>query len=168
MPSSRKSNIRSRWYRPNEKPLDSGSNPQKNAEPIGEISSTNNLEFIDDLSNVRPPKAPNKRPQNRNKNSFKKDRSSRNNKDQDRFSNSSNKDKAKNITEIKEKANQILLTTKVLKVFIKTVVEKRNPKTVETLRTKRAMESNPNQKSPNCPPLLQRFLVNNLNFITFL
>ena len=107
MPSSRKSNIRSRWYRPNEKPLDSGSNPQKNAEPIGEISSTNNLEFIDDLSNVRPPKAPNKRPQNRNKNSFKKDRSSRNNKDQDRFSNSSNKDKDKKHNgDKKKKANK--------------------------------------------------------------
>ena len=79
------------------------------------------------------------------------------------------KTKLKNITEIKRRKRiKILLTTKVLKVFIKTVVEKRNPKTVDTLRTKRGMESNPNQKSPNCPPLLQRFLVNNLNFITFL
>ena len=169
MPSSRKSNIRSRWYRPNEKPLDSGSNPQKNAEPIGEISSTNNLEFIDDLSNVRPPKAPNKRPQNRNKNSFKRIVHPEIIKIKIGSQIRATKTKLKNITEIKRRKRiKILLTTKVLKVFIKTVVEKRNPKTVDTLRTKRGMESNPNQKSPNCPPLLQRFLVNNLNFITFL
>ena len=95
MPSSRKSNIRSRWYRSNEKPLESGSNSQKNADPIGEISSTKNSEFIDDLSNARPPKAPKKRQQNKNKNSFGKDAPSPNNRDQGRFSDSNNKDKAK-------------------------------------------------------------------------
>ena len=167
MPSSRKSNIRSRWYRPNEKPLDYGSNPQKNAEPIGEISSTENLEFIDDLSNARPPKVPKKRPQNRNKNSFGKNGSSRNNRDQDRVSDSSNKEKArKHNGDKKRKLIKILLTTKALEALIITVVEKRNPKTVDILRKKRLIRTNPNQKNPSYPPLLQRFLVNELNCIS--
>ena len=134
MPSSRKSNIRSRWYRPNEKPLDSGSNPQKNAEPIGEISSTNNLEFIDDLSNVRPPKAPNKRTQNRNKNPLERIVHPEIIKIKIDSQIRATKTKLIKITEIRRRKRiKILLTIKVLTVFIKTVVEKRNPKTVDTL-----------------------------------
>ena len=53
MPISKKSNIRSRWYRPNEKPLESGTTPQLN-EPKGEILISYNEKLIDDLSSAKP------------------------------------------------------------------------------------------------------------------
>ena len=53
MPISKKSNIRSRWYRPNEKPLESGTTPQLN-EPKGEILISDNEKLIDDLSSAKP------------------------------------------------------------------------------------------------------------------
>ena len=49
-----KSRLRSRWYRPNEKPLETASKSQKNKEPFGEISSINE-KLVDDLSNAKPP-----------------------------------------------------------------------------------------------------------------
>ena len=54
MPITSKSNIRSRWYRPNEKPLKSEGVPQLN-EPKGEILINKNDKLIDDLSSVPPP-----------------------------------------------------------------------------------------------------------------
>ena len=54
MSITNKSNIRSRWYRANEKPLESGTNPQVN-EPKGEISISENEKLVDDLSSVKPP-----------------------------------------------------------------------------------------------------------------
>ena len=56
MPITSKSNIRSRWYRPNEKPLKSEGVPQLN-EPKGEILINKNDKLIDDLSSVKPPPA---------------------------------------------------------------------------------------------------------------
>ena len=53
MPITSKSNIRSRWYRPNEKPLKSEGVPQLN-EPKGEILINKNDKLIDDLSSVNP------------------------------------------------------------------------------------------------------------------
>ena len=53
MPISKKSNIRSRWYRPNEKPLESGTTPQLN-EPKGEILISDKEKLIDDLSSAKP------------------------------------------------------------------------------------------------------------------
>jgi hypothetical protein len=46
-----KSKLRSRWYRPNEKPLESSSGNQKNNEPFGEID-TSGLKIEDDLSKI--------------------------------------------------------------------------------------------------------------------
>ncbi|MFL2735837.1 MAG: hypothetical protein ACJ0E8_02550 [Gammaproteobacteria bacterium] len=46
-----KSKLRSRWYRPNEKPLESNSGNQKNTEPFGEID-TSGLKIEDDLSKI--------------------------------------------------------------------------------------------------------------------
>ena len=60
MPITSKSNIRSRWYRPNEKPLKSQGVPQLN-EPKGEILINKNDKLIDDLSSVKPPKVAAKR-----------------------------------------------------------------------------------------------------------
>ena len=51
---SKKSNIRSRWYRSNEKPLESKDSQSKPNEPMGEISITENEKFIDDLTLVKP------------------------------------------------------------------------------------------------------------------
>ena len=53
MPITSKSNIRSRWYRPNEKPLKSEGVPQLN-EPKGEILINENDKLIDDLSSATP------------------------------------------------------------------------------------------------------------------
>ena len=66
MPITSKSNIRSRWYRPNEKPLKSEGVPQLN-EPKGEILINKNDKLIDDLSSVKPPPAA-KREEKRNPN----------------------------------------------------------------------------------------------------
>ena len=44
-----KSKLRSRWYRSNEKPLESNKNSQKVNEPFGEISNTD-TNLKDDLS----------------------------------------------------------------------------------------------------------------------
>ena len=44
-----KSKLRSRWYRSNEKPLESNKNSQKVNEPFGEISNTD-INLKDDLS----------------------------------------------------------------------------------------------------------------------
>ena len=54
MSVSKKSNIRSRWYRSNEKPLESNDSQSKPNEPMGEISITENEKFIDDLTLVKP------------------------------------------------------------------------------------------------------------------
>ena len=54
MSITKKSNIRSRWYRANEKPLESGTNPQIN-EPKGEISISEDEKLVDDLSSAKPP-----------------------------------------------------------------------------------------------------------------
>lgn len=49
-----KSRLRSRWYRPNEKPLETSSGGSKNQEPFGEISATDE-KLVDDLTNAKPP-----------------------------------------------------------------------------------------------------------------
>ena len=52
--SETKSRIRSRWYRANERPLESQSTPVAN--PTGEITLTEGVVLKDDLSNATPPK----------------------------------------------------------------------------------------------------------------
>lgn len=49
-----KSRLRSRWYRPNEKPLETSSGSSKNQEPFGEISATDEKR-VDDLTHAKPP-----------------------------------------------------------------------------------------------------------------
>ena len=44
-----KINIRSRWYRANEKPLESKGSESKTNEPVGEISISDKEKFKDDL-----------------------------------------------------------------------------------------------------------------------
>src|SRR6056300_895611 len=56
-----KSKLRSRWYRPNEKPLETSTEDKKNTEPFGEIQNTGE-KLVDDLSKAKPS------PQNRNEN----------------------------------------------------------------------------------------------------
>ena len=68
----------------------------------------------------------------------------------------------------KKKANKNSTYNQSADGFHKNGRGKKKSKNRRYPKNKRGMESNPNQKSPNCPPLLQRFLVNNLNFITFL
>ena len=51
--SGTKSRIRSRWYRANERPLESQSTPVAN--PTGEITLTEGAVLKDDLSNAKPP-----------------------------------------------------------------------------------------------------------------
>ena len=48
-----KSRIRSRWHRPNEKPLENASSSTP-AAPMGEIDATNSVSLTDDLSNFKP------------------------------------------------------------------------------------------------------------------
>ncbi len=48
-----KSRIRSRWHRPNEKPLENDSSPAPKA-PVGEINPSNISTLSDDLSNYSP------------------------------------------------------------------------------------------------------------------
>ena len=55
MPITQKSNIRSRWYRPNEKPLESNTTSKVDAEPFGEISHSQGTILTDDLSSAKPP-----------------------------------------------------------------------------------------------------------------
>ena len=54
MPITKKSNIRSRWYRPNEKPLETGGK-STNDEPFGELSISGNEKLTDDLSSIKAP-----------------------------------------------------------------------------------------------------------------
>jgi hypothetical protein len=49
-----KSRIRSRWHRPNEKPLENGGTPAALAAPVGEIDPSNSSVLKDDLSNFKP------------------------------------------------------------------------------------------------------------------
>jgi hypothetical protein len=64
-----KSRLRSRWYRPNEKPLESPSENKKSTEPFGEIQSTDS-KLVDDLSKVQaPPKRETRNYSNNNDNS---------------------------------------------------------------------------------------------------
>ena len=49
-----KSRLRSRWYRPNEKPLESPSENQKSTEPFGELQSSDS-KLVDDLSKIKAP-----------------------------------------------------------------------------------------------------------------
>ena len=97
MSITKKSNIRSRWYRANEKPLESGTNPQIN-EPKGEISISEDEKLVDDLSSAKPPPAKqqgekrthNQQRKNRNRNN--NERKHRRDKDSQRNENSRNKD----------------------------------------------------------------------------
>lgn len=54
MPITKKSNIRSRWYRPNEKPLETG-DKSTNVEPFGELLISGNEKLTDDLSSIKAP-----------------------------------------------------------------------------------------------------------------
>ena len=81
MSTSQKSNIRSRWYRANEKPLESDSSPKTNADPIGEISIQENEKLTDDLSSAKPPafnEKENRQSRNSNRNHDRRRNSSRN------------------------------------------------------------------------------------------
>jgi len=49
-----KSRLRSRWHRPNEKPLESSTTNKKDSPPLGEVENTGQ-EFVDDLSSKKPP-----------------------------------------------------------------------------------------------------------------
>ncbi|MAL85776.1 MAG: hypothetical protein CMI23_05415 [Opitutae bacterium] len=49
-----KSRLRSRWHRPNEKPLESSTTIKKDSAPIGEVQNTGQG-FKDDLSSKKPP-----------------------------------------------------------------------------------------------------------------
>lgn len=49
-----KSRLRSRWYRSNEKPLESPSENKKSTEPFGEIQISDS-KLVDDLSKVKAP-----------------------------------------------------------------------------------------------------------------
>ena len=49
-----KSRIRSRWHRPNEKPLENGGTPAVLAAPVGEIDPLDSSKLRDDLSNFKP------------------------------------------------------------------------------------------------------------------
>jgi hypothetical protein len=71
-----KSRLRSRWYRPNEKPLETSSGDSKNQEPFGEISATNE-KLVDDLTNAKPPQQ-----SERGKGSQRKDKTSHENHNQ--------------------------------------------------------------------------------------
>ena len=57
-----KSKLRSRWYRPNEKPLETSTVDKKNTEPFGEIQNTGE-KLVDDLSKAKP--SPHNRSENR-------------------------------------------------------------------------------------------------------
>jgi hypothetical protein len=57
-----KSKLRSRWYRPNEKPLETSTEDKKNTEPFGEIQNTGE-KLVDDLSKAKP--SPHNRSENR-------------------------------------------------------------------------------------------------------
>ncbi len=48
-----KSKLRSRWYRQNEKPLETSSQVPKNLGPLGEIEATGE-QLVDDLSDAKP------------------------------------------------------------------------------------------------------------------
>ena len=48
-----KSRIRSRWHRPNEKPLENASSSTP-AAPMGEINAASPISLTDDLSNYKP------------------------------------------------------------------------------------------------------------------
>jgi hypothetical protein len=52
-----KSRIRSRWHRPNEKPLENGGTPTALAAPVGEIDPSDSSKLKDDLSNFKPEEA---------------------------------------------------------------------------------------------------------------
>ena len=56
-----KSKIRSRWYRSNEKPLESNSSTPSTQAPFGEINLSEDQILSDDLSNASPPKASERR-----------------------------------------------------------------------------------------------------------
>ena len=49
-----KSRIRSRWYRSNEKPLESSPSESSTSSPLGEISLSEETPFKDDLSGAKP------------------------------------------------------------------------------------------------------------------
>ena len=49
-----KSRLRSRWHRPNEKPLESSTTNKKDSAPMGEVENTGQG-FEDDLSSKKPP-----------------------------------------------------------------------------------------------------------------
>ena len=56
-----KSKIRSRWHRPNEKPLENDGSRAPTAAPVGEIDPSSVSVLTDDLSNFKPdPNAANK------------------------------------------------------------------------------------------------------------
>ena len=72
-----KSRLRSRWYRSNEKPLESPSENKKSTEPFGEIQSTES-KLVDDLSKIKaPPKRETRNYSNNNDNSNNRGKQSR-------------------------------------------------------------------------------------------
>jgi hypothetical protein len=57
-----KSRIRSRWHRPNEKPLENGGTPATLAAPVGQIDPSDSSALKDDLSNFKPEQTSAKQP----------------------------------------------------------------------------------------------------------
>ena len=70
-----KSKLRSRWYRQNEKPLETSSQVPKNLGPFGEIEATGE-QLVDDLSDAKPKtqKKKNNQIKKKDKNDFKLER----------------------------------------------------------------------------------------------
>ena len=98
MPITKKSNIRSRWYRPNEKPLETGGK-STNDEPFGELSISGNEKLTDDLSSIKapPPRKKEEIPSKGSDNKHNKNNRNRsqNGKSRPRDNESENKDKNK-------------------------------------------------------------------------
>jgi hypothetical protein len=98
MPITKKSNIRSRWYRPNEKPLETGGK-STNDEPFGELSISGNEKLTDDLSSIKapPPRKKDEIPSRSSDNHHNKNNRNRtqNGKSRPRDNESENKDRNK-------------------------------------------------------------------------
>ena len=96
-----KSRLRSRWHRPNEKPLESSTTSKKDSAPLGEVENTGQG-FEDDLSSKKPPQKKDfpgktKSPQKRDNST--RNRKNHSNKARDRKNYSKNKEQKKRFNE---------------------------------------------------------------------
>lgn len=96
-----KSRLRSRWHRPNEKPLESSTTSKKDSAPMGEVENTRQG-FEDDLSSKKPPQKKDflgktNSPQKRDNST--RNRKKHSNKARDRKNYSKNKEQKKRFNE---------------------------------------------------------------------